>query len=515
MADDHERELAREMGRRGYSRRQILKYGLGMGLSATGLSALLAACGQSPQPQTTEGQSAAQGTVAAPAAETAAPIAETAAPAEAPAAATTGTSMFNPSDFAEGPWPQPAVSEPSSRVEISVAHAWDAVFMERQNQFDQLFMERHPNIAVKAENTPWGDFLQKYLAQIAGGAAPDLLYVHFSWAQNLIKQGTPIELDTYINGQADFNLDDFTKPSLVSYQRDGKLWGVPYDEGPGILYYNADLFDEAGLSYPDESWTVENLREAAKTLTKGEGASKVFGLAATPTPGDAVVAPAYLYPFGAAYVNEPEETQCVINSAEALEAFEWWMAIRFEDGSVPSPADQQTMAAGGDPFQFGRVAMKIDGSWATPGINQNAKFKWDVAPWPKGPDKQSTFSAGSCYMISKASANPDSAWIYLNDYISTAGQIYMWGSTGRGSPSRNSAWESYLNSDFAPPNAKIIQDALNSYASHDILDQPTAARVTQVAGPIWDLVVNEQLGIKEALDRVCQEIDPILAENAA
>jgi multiple sugar transport system substrate-binding protein len=224
------------------------------------------------------------------------------------------------------------------------------------------------------------------------------------------------------------------------------------------------------------------------------------------------MAPSYLFPFGAEYINEPDETKCLITSPKAIETMTWWNELR-EKGAVPAPADTQTLSW--PPFQHGRIAMVLEGTWATPPIQQNAKFKWDVAAWPKGPEKQSTFSAGSSYMIAKTSKNPDAAWIYLNEYISTPGQIFMWASTGRGSPSRNSAWDAYLKSEFAPANAKVAQDSLNAFASHDILDQPTAAKVTQKAGPIWDLVVAGQLGVEEALNRVCKEIDPILAENSA
>jgi len=499
MADRHEAELGKELVRRGYTRRQILKIGLGLGLSASGLSTLLAACGVAQQPQTTAGQQAAAGTTGAAAAPTAPP-------------APTSEVQFNEEEGAAGPWPKGVLPEPGSKVELSVAHAWEASFWPRQEQFDRQFMKRHPNITIKAENTPWGDFLKKYLAQIAGGSAPDIMYIHFSWAQQLIKQGSVIPLDSYVQQQADFNIDYFTKPSLVSYKRDGKLWGIPYDEGPGILYYNKEIFDKAGVKYPTADWTLDDLKANAKKLTSGEGPNKIFGFQNYPNPGDSTMAPSYLYPYGAAYVDEPKEDKCLITSPEAVQAMQWWTDMRFTDKSVPSPADLQTVQ--GDPFQFGRVAMKIDGSWATPGINQNAKFKWDVAPWPKGPKKHSTFSAGSSYMITKSSKTPDAAWIYLNDYISTAGQIFMWGSTGRGSPSRNSAWPSYLGSKFSPPSAKIIQESLNTFASHDILDQPTASKVTQTAGATWDLVVNGQMSVKDALDKICKDIAPILQENA-
>ena len=499
MAHSHEEELGRELTRRGFSRREVIKIGLRLGLGATSMGALLAACGGTPAAPAGGGSAAA-----------------TAAPAPAAEAPTAATSLYDPAEGANAAWPKSVVADPTDKVELSVAHAWDATFFERQKQFDTLFMQRHPNITIKAENTPWGQFRQKYLAQAAGGALPDLFYVHFSWAQDLAKSKTMIALDDYIAKEKDFNLDDFIKSSLPSYQRDGKLWVIPYDEGPGIMYYNKDLFDKAGVKYPDDTWTLDDLKANAIKLTSGEGANKIFGLLSTPTPGDTLMAPPYLFPFGAEYLSEPKEDQYLLNKPEAVAALEWWMELRSKNQAVPSPAESQAFQqANINAFQVGRVAMMIDGSWATPGISQNAKFKWDVAKWPKGPKKQATFSAGSGYAIASTSKAPDAAWIYLNEYLSTAGQSYLWGVTGRGSPARNSAWDSYLKSKFAPANAKIIQESLNTFASHNILDQPTAPRVTQAATPIWDLVVAGQLAVKDAIDQIGAALEPIIAENRA
>ena len=152
-----------------------------------------------------------------------------------------------------------------------MAHAWDATFFERQKQFDDLFTQRHPNIEITAENTTFADYLQKYTTQAAGGRLPDVMYTQFSWAQQLIRAGLFQQLDDYIAKQPDFNLPDFTPQSLVSYQHDGKTWGIPYDEGPGNLYYNKDLFDAAGVAYPDATWTLDRLKEVALKLTSGEG----------------------------------------------------------------------------------------------------------------------------------------------------------------------------------------------------------------------------------------------------
>jgi len=478
-------EVERELLKRGYSRREIIKLA-----GVVGLSGLLAACG-SVKPQTSQGQAAA-GT---------------------PTPST--KSIYSISDANGLQWPKTIPPEPTSKVQLSISHSWDATFWTRQVQFDTLFMKRHPNISISAENTPFANYLQKYIAQAAGGTLPDVMYCQFAWAQQFISQGAIAPLDDYISKQPDFNLSDFTKPSMGFYQRGGKTYGVAYDCGPGLLYYNKDLFDKANIKYPTNDWTLDDLKQNAIKLASGNGRDRLFGISGTPNPSDGGIGPNYLFPFGGQYANEPQETQCFIDQPEAVQAMQWWLEIRLKHNAVPSPAEAQGFQIQQlDPFTLGRSAMMLAGSWSTPALSQNARFKWDFALWPKGPKGRSTFAEGSAYMIPKNGQNKDAAWIYLNEYLSSAGQQFMWGMTGRGSPARSSAWDSYFKSKYAPPSAKLVLDSLEKYGSNAVLHQPTTPKVSNTVTPIWDRVEAGQLAVADALKQVAQQVSPILAQNA-
>src|SRR4051795_6292019 len=104
MAHSHEEELARELTRRGLSRREVLKFGLRLGLGATSMGALLAACGGSPAPAAAPGAAAPTAAAPAPAAD---------APTAAPQ-----TALFDASEGATGQWPQNAVADPTSPIEL-------------------------------------------------------------------------------------------------------------------------------------------------------------------------------------------------------------------------------------------------------------------------------------------------------------------------------------------------------------------------------------------------------------
>lgn len=463
------------------TRRGFLKLGV-----AAGMTTLLAACG---------------GTAPSPGAATQVPASQ-----GQPAQGQTTKSEW-------GAWPSYS-TEPQQKVGITVAHAWDAVFMETQKKFDQDFMQRHPNIQVTAENTPWGEFLTKYLTQAAAGTLPDIIYLQFAWAQKWIQQGSLIALDDHIKQQKDFNIEDFTPPSMVSYKYKNQLYVIPYDEGPGLIYVNKDMFKKYGADLPKPGWTMDDFLATAKKITQGDGPTKTFGFNGLPRPDDGGMQTFGLFPFGARFMNE-EKTQCLIDSPDAVKAMQWWWDWYFVHKVVPSPADLQTVQ--GDPFTFGKIGMMYTGTWGTPPLRKDAKFDWDVYEFPKGPVKHSTFSEGSGYAITKLSKQQDVAWIYLNDFLSTPGMSFMWGITGRGSPARISAWESYWKSPTPPsePQKHMILDALKTYASHDLLDTPNGPEVSNAVKPIWDRVVAGELQVPDACKQVVAAANPILAKNKA
>ena len=484
-------DMVRDVLRGGLSRRALLSRAAALGMSGAAMASVLAACsGDKRQAQTAEGKAGEKGS-------------KVGKIYTDEAAKKLNKSLK---------WPQ-TIGEPSSPVTLTVSHAWDASFWPRQQQFDAFFQERHPNITISAENTPFDDYLQKYLTQAAGGTPPDVMYNQYAWSQNFIKQGLFAPLDALIAQQSDFDLADFTKPSMAYYKRDGHQYGIAYDCGPLMLFYNKDLFDKAGVGYPTSTWTMDDLKQAAIKTTSGSGRSKVFGLSDIPYPGGNYT-PTRLAPFGGRFV-DPDETQCLLDQPAAIEASEWWLDLYLEHRAMPSPTDEQAMTQA-DAFTLGRAAMAANGSWASPALLEQADFKWAIAEWPEGPEGRITSAEGSAYSITKNSPNQAAAWVYLNEYLSTAGQSFMWGSTGRGSPARNSAWKSYLDSEFAPEGTDLVAKALNSYAtSEGVLFQPTTPEVNNTVTPIWDRVVAGKMSVADGCREVTEKINPILAKNKA
>ena len=187
----------------------------------------------------------------------------------------------------------------------------------------------------------------------------------------------------------------------------------------------------------------------------------------------------------------------------------FWTDLIDVDKSAPLPSESQAFEQGA--WISGRIAMHPTPSWETPGLAQFASFGWDVSPWPPGPAGQESGSFGSGFGITKNSDNPDEAWTFLSEYLSTDGMIFMWGSTGRGSPARKDAYPSWIESEDAPANASAYLEALDTYA---VTGRPYqtlgAAELIDIVNRQTDLLKSGDVNIDTAIANIMADGTPVL-----
>lgn len=95
-----------------------------------------------------------------------------------------------------------------------------------------------------------------------------------------------------------------------------EVYGLRITSNNLALFYNKDLFDAAGLDYPDDTWKWDDLRNAAKTLTDTEAG--VYGLdlpVYDKNGGYTWNWLPFLWQNGGEFLNE-DRTEAVFNSAE-------------------------------------------------------------------------------------------------------------------------------------------------------------------------------------------------------
>ncbi|MCP5100674.1 MAG: extracellular solute-binding protein [Chloroflexi bacterium] len=195
----------------------------------------------------------------------------------------------------------------------------------------QQFEEAHPDIQVEVR---LADFDKGVNVDIDGGDAGDC----FQWGEDLLydqeKRDTILGLDAFVQADASFNLDVFYTPLVDAYTFQGELWGLPADFTPLIIEYNKDIFDAAGVSYPQPGWTMDEFLETAVALTHGEEDNKQYGF--VPEVVESLTIGAMLNGYGINLINNSTNPPTFkFNDPIIIEAVRWYADLSQTYGVKP------------------------------------------------------------------------------------------------------------------------------------------------------------------------------------
>jgi ABC-type glycerol-3-phosphate transport system substrate-binding protein len=135
------------------------------------------------------------------------------------------------------------------------------------------FHQLHPDIKVRVRTEPAYD---DYIDATKMAQASDC----FRWrSEDVSTRDLPylLSLDPFLDADPDFPQDDYYSLLWDRCRRDGSTWCLPFDSFVGVIRYREALFDSAGVDYPQDGWTLDDLLAMSVALTKGEGAGKVYG----------------------------------------------------------------------------------------------------------------------------------------------------------------------------------------------------------------------------------------------
>lgn len=238
-----------------------------------------------------------------------------------------------------------AAAPAGEKVTVTNGLTWEAAFQNTQAGFDKAFMERHPDITIENVYNTWSDHNTVVPTWAAAGTLPDMIYVHGSRAFPWAFEGITVNIQDKIDADNAFNVKGIWEEALRLYRFKGNLHGIPYDHGPIILGYNKDIFDAAGVAYPNDEWTMDTLRETAKQLTKLDGDQPQWGWGGNyPALGNTESDNA-IGPWGQKLLND-DETELLIDTDETRAALQFWTDMIHVDKSAPTPAEAQGFQQG-------------------------------------------------------------------------------------------------------------------------------------------------------------------------
>lgn len=282
---------------------------------------------------------------------------------------------------------------------------------------------------------------------------PDLITMSVGLVDQYAANDAIISIKKYIDN--DLDRDHYYEAGLRTVRwpsmDTGEEYAFPWNLVCNTLFYNIDMFDEANVAYPDANWTWDDLLEAAKKITKvtGDRATDRYGFAVR---NNYTLLDSVIYAHGGAVISDDFKT-CVIDSPQAMQGISLLVDM-IHKYKVSAPLGEINQE--GTAFASGQVAMEIGGtySWAT---FETSKFKWDIAPLPKGPAGRAIRAWSDSIAISKDSKNPDLAWAFIKHMVGADGQTIE-NLTSTRIPILISASESdeWLLPDLPPSNKKNI-----------------------------------------------------------
>lgn len=314
------------------------------------------------------------------------------------------------------------------------------------------FNAKYPNVTVEVSidpiSTGWGDYVTKVLGQFTSGAPADIYGTAIETFQAFSSRNLFMPLDDFVAENTGFS--DFA-PSLFeqgSYK--GVLNYIPIGWNNIMINYNRDLFDKAGLAYPERGWTWDQFRETAKALTVRDASGTVtqFGYE---VPNQNFFVQPWFFSNGTGILNA-DWTASNMLDPKIAETLQFLYDLIHVDGVSPIPG-AETMD---NQFMAGQVAMINRGQW----IVQNARangLNMDIAVPPKK-EKEATIIGFGAYAIAGNTPNADLAKALVLELTSEETQREQ-GERGGGVPGRKSAASSEAFLAF-PPSAFLYYETL-------------------------------------------------------
>ena len=349
-------------------------------------------------------------------------------------------------------------------------------------QIAKLYMKSHPGTTIKVTILPYDQYAQKIQLTAAGGSIPDVFQAPAS-ALKFVQSGKVLRVGDYI--EKDPVLSDPMKSRTWAYSI-AKIDGKHIDAFPlgGLcgmqLYYNRDLFDQANLAYPDESWTWDDFRAAAKKLTVTKNGKTVqWGtdlgyLVGWDGGWQTIAASNGMKTFMDTKAGKPH---LELDQQPVVDAWQFMQDLVFKDKVAPTPATQKALAqGGGSGFQAGKVAMVPDGCWQM-GPYQTAVKNLGMAQLPRGTTGQSIGPVwGTNMFIAKASEHPKLAYDFLRWWTVEKAAIKPY--------AKASGW---CGTSIVKANDTIVTSAWKKIRGGDAcVKSLDGARTFSIISPNWD-----------------------------
>lgn len=264
--------------------------------------------------------------------------------------------------------------------------------LELFNGIGEAFAAQHDTIeTVEFDVLPFDNYNDALTVQLAGGNPPDLGWIFERNAPEFVDAGVLYDVGPSLRDDADYAFDDIEESALSLWVDGDAVYGYPFSTSPFAIFYNADMFDEAGLDDPDEllasgDWTWDAVASSAQTVVD-EGAAS-HGLIVRDFDFNIWDNLATVWGGWGATPWSDDGTECTMADPEMVEALSWFHELVFDQQGHPGPGQSADFFAGDSAMTITQISRAS--------LLEDDGFAWGLVPLPAGPagDTQVVGQAG-------------------------------------------------------------------------------------------------------------------------
>ncbi len=446
------------------------------------------------------------------------------------------TGQTTPTTASEPSQPQATIA-PAKEVTISFMGWGDPEEDNGVRAAIDAYQEQNPGRKVTWLHTP-DRYSEKFMAMVAAGTPPDTAFVRAQDYQTFADEGLLLDItDMFVSDPVLSAPGYFIEPQ--EEQRctwNGKWYGFGSCWVAPFMYYNADMFDEAGIeppsNDPEKAWDWDHFVEVARQFTKDSKGRH---------PGDAGFDPDDIQAWGcdwsSYYQNlqaavetngghyfDPETNLLALDSPESIEAMQRVVDLTLKEKVAPfTSVFEQLGMSEAQMLESARLAMHVEGAWALAWLHKiEPTLGTAVLPKMKVPATSMTAHIHSALAATK---EPEAAYAWLS-FLATEFYQLIFLRMGLWLPNQTALmteegmkkWyterKSATEGVHPPGYDQIVTEYVPKYG-HVFYWPPGFPEANAILTPQIDAMWIGSVTVEEAMNKAVPECNEILKKHAS
>lgn len=347
--------------------------------------------------------------------------------------------------------PSTTSTAPQGKVHLTWLYFGNPDEQKQWTATAKAFTDSQDKIEVEYMPCTSDAYTQKLLTMFASHEAPDTFWARNGETATLLKENKLLDLKPLIDSDPNFKLDNYVNLDQINkpYMINGKIYAITDGDNPMVLYYNKTLitgmgFDDPNAMYQQGKWTWDEWEKIAVKVRDSSTSAKPM----YPFIQDAWFGPNFLWASSNGVDSfYTADGKPAYNDPKVIEALKW-SVDRFKDKTILYGASAGKGMDSAQLFQTGQLAFASAGRWMVPTYKKITNFKWDIVPFPKGPQasKYIAYTPGyTAFAINAETKHPKEAWEWFRWFVGKEGQTQNWSKGGNCMPTVKGLEKSVLD----------------------------------------------------------------------